>query len=191
MQRKVLTFEQKFREMYIEKDMLTKKLQIQEKDFYDSKKAFQDEIERLKEREQKLEDSKRQLEKGLEEQRRANLDQSNRSDQKDKSTPDQSAEKELVLLSRAQKAEKQVEEMRSEKIVAIDETKKLKTRIVELEVVVSQKDMEIESLKLTPEKYKARYAKQIQELNEAIAQLKIERNDLQKKIAEIESEKEK
>ena len=178
MQRKVLTFEQKFREMYIEKDMLTKKLQIQEKDFYDSKKAFQDEIERLKEREQKLEDSKRQLEKGLEEQRRANLDQSNRSDQKDKSTPDQSAEKELVLLSRAQKAEKQVEEMRSEKIVAIDEAKKLKTRIVELEVVVSQKDMEIESLKLTPEKYKARYAKQIQELNEAIAQLKIERNDL-------------
>ena len=81
--------------------------------------------------------------------------------------------------------------MRSEKIVAIDETKKLKTRIVELEVVVSQKDMEIESLKLTPEKYKARYAKQIQELNESISQLKIERNDLQKKIAEIESEKEK
>ena len=60
--------------------MLTKKLQIQEKDFYDSKKAFQDEIEKLKEREQKLEDSKKQLDKGLEEQRRANLDQSNRSD---------------------------------------------------------------------------------------------------------------
>lgn len=106
MQRKVLTFEQKFREIYIEKDMLTKKLQIQEKDFYDSKKAFQDEIERLKERELKLEESKKQLDKGLEEQRRANLDQTSRSDQKEKdkaaaSTSEQNAEKELVLLSRA------------------------------------------------------------------------------------------
>ena len=49
--------------------------------------------------------------------------------------------------------------MRSEKIIGIDEMKKLKTKIVELEVLVSQKDLEIESLKLTPEKYKAHYAK--------------------------------
>lgn len=190
MQRKVLTFEQKFREIYIEKDMLTKKLQIQEKDFYDSKKAFQDEIERLKEREQKLEQSKKQLDQGLEEQRRANLDQTSRSDQKDKgiaSTSDQNAEKELVLLSRAQKAEKQEEEMRSEKIIAIDEMKKLKNRILELEILVSTKDMEIESLKLTPEKYKAHYAKQIQDLNSTISELKIERNELQKKISEVEA----
>ena len=76
--------------------------------------------------------------------------------------------------------------MRSEKIIGIDEMKKLKTKIVELEVLVSQKDLEIESLKLTPEKYKAHYAKQIQELNSNIGDLKIERNELQKKISEIE-----
>jgi len=49
--------------------------------------------------------------------------------------------------------------MRSEKIIAIDEMKKLKNRILELEILVSTKDMGIESLKLTPEKYKAHYAK--------------------------------
>lgn len=77
--------------------------------------------------------------------------------------------------------------MRSEKIIAIDEMKKLKNRILELEILVSTKDMEIESLKLTPEKYKAHYAKQIQELNQTISELKVERNELQKKISEVEA----
>ena len=40
--------------------------------------------------------------------------------------------------------------MRSERLIAIDEIKTLKTKIMELEVVVSQKNLEIDTLKLSP-----------------------------------------
>ena len=59
-------------------------------------------------------------------------------------------ERELALVERAQKAEKNEEEMRSERLIAIDEIKTLKTKIMELEVVVSQKNLEIDTLKLSP-----------------------------------------
>jgi hypothetical protein len=39
-------------------------------------------------------------------------------------------EKELALVDRAQKAEKQEEEMRSERLLAIDQIKNLKTKIM-------------------------------------------------------------
>jgi hypothetical protein len=51
----------------MERDHLAKKLEIDTKDFYDKKKAFQDEIERLKQQVASLEESRKLLEEGLEE----------------------------------------------------------------------------------------------------------------------------
>lgn len=99
----------------MERDRLAKKLEIDQKDFYDKKKAFQDEIERLKQQVASLEESRKLLEDGLEDQKRANLDSARKNPQAS------STEKELILLDRAQKAEKQEEEMRNERLVAIDE----------------------------------------------------------------------
>jgi hypothetical protein len=133
----------------MERDHLAKKLEIDTKDFYDKKKAFQDEIERLKQQVASLEESRKLLEEGLEEQRRANLDSARKNPQ---AASDRATEKELILLDRAQKAEKQEEEMRNERLIAIDQQKKLKDQLMEKELLLSKKDLEITHLKFAPQK---------------------------------------
>ena len=88
----------------MERDTLVKKLEIQEKDQYDKNKAFQDEIQRLKESEATLKESKKQLDLGLDEYRRVILNQS--ASQQQNQSNALTTEKELALIDRAQKAEK-------------------------------------------------------------------------------------
>ena len=120
LQNRVNAVQHKSKESEMERDRLAKKLEIDQKDFYDKKKAFQDEIERLKQQVASLEESRKLLEEGLEEQKRANLDAARKNPQ---ANSDRATEKELILLDRAQKAEKQEEEMRNERLVAIDKQK--------------------------------------------------------------------
>jgi hypothetical protein len=56
------------------------------------------------------------------------------------------------LQDRAQKAEKQEEEMRNERLIAIDDQKKLKSQLMEKELLLSKKELEIEHLKFAPQK---------------------------------------
>ena len=96
-----------------------------------------------------LEESRKLLEEGLEEQKRANLDAARKNPQVNS---DRATEKELILLDRAQKAEKQEEEMRNERLVAIDKQKQLSSQLMEKELLLSKKDLEIEHLKFAPQR---------------------------------------
>jgi hypothetical protein len=149
LQNRVNLVQHKFKEAEMERDRLAKKLEIDQKDYYDKKKAYCDEIERLKQQVTCLEQSRKLLEDGLEEQRRANLDSARVNPQANSA---RATEKELILLDRVQKAESQEEQMRNERLVAIDEQKRVKTQLMEAQLRLSKKDLEIEHLKFAPQR---------------------------------------
>ena len=71
--------------------------------------------------------------------------------------------------------------MRNERLIAIDQQKKLKDYLMEKELLLSKKDLEITHLKFAPQKNIA-HEKQVQEMNDQIQSVQIERNQLLEKV---------
>jgi ribosome recycling factor len=90
--------------------------------FHAVRQALNQDIDALKEREDSLKKTNALLEKGLEEQKRANLDTYGKAQQQ----PNQQLEKNLIMEERVAKAESEVEKLRAESINAIEMLKKEK-----------------------------------------------------------------
>lgn len=125
------------------------------------------------------------LEKGLEEQRRANLDtvdiNSSRQINSFSNNGDGNLEKELVTQEKIQKLEGEVTRMRSESLKTIDELDKQNKKILDLKLQVSQKEIEIEILNNDIAQQKVE-RKQLSEMNTQIQSLKIENNGLVERL---------
>lgn len=120
MANKVNQLQTQLNESTIEKERVQQELENSKQNFHEIKKALTDEIDSLKERERSLKSTNLLLQKGLEEQKRANLD--NASAQKNQSVQEQEA----ILQERIQKADAELERMRGERLIALEENKKLK-----------------------------------------------------------------
>lgn len=120
MANKVNQLQTQLNESTIEKERVQQELENSKQNFHEFKKALTDEIDALKERERSLKSTNLLLQKGLEEQKRANLD--NASAQKNQSIQEQEA----ILQERIQKADAELERMRGERLIALEENKKLK-----------------------------------------------------------------
>lgn len=107
-------------------------------------RALNEEIESLKERENQLRKTNTLLEKGLEEQKRANLDtvagSGNRQD-------DGSEEKQLILEERVKKAEAETEKMRAQRLITLQELKEKKQELLDLQIKISNNEIESKTLK--------------------------------------------
>lgn len=129
---KVNQLQTQLNEATIEKERVQQELENSKQNFHEFKKALTDEIDALKERERSLKSTNLLLQKGLEEQKRANLD--NASAQKNQSIQEQEA----ILQERIQKADAELERMRGERLVALEENKKLKQLFQEKDILISK-----------------------------------------------------
>lgn len=143
---------------------------------YNTRKDLQDEIESLKEREISLKATNDLLQKGLDDQKRANLDGANEG-------KNLSIERNLILEERVSKAEADSEKMRGERLLAVDELKAIKQKLSESQFKCSQIQMELNNANNNLSSNKVPL-KQLEELNNENKALTLERNDLQQKLSE-------
>ena len=100
------------------------------------------EIETLKEQQAAASKTNQELERGLEQQRRANLDTVNERNvevDRDEST--------LILQERAEKAEQEIERMRSEKLQASESLSQSERQLADARLKLGQLQMEIVQLR--------------------------------------------
>jgi len=124
------------------------------------------------------------LEKGLEEQKKANLDNYGQANEQGR------LEANLVLEERVAKAEGEVEKLRAENINSIEMLKKEKSAFQDSQMQNSQLKLEI---KTKDEKIVAKEATidQMQEMNNQNKMLTLERNELRQQISELRASQEK
>ena len=111
----------------MERNRLQQELLNFQESAHAKEKALNDELESLKEREKSLKTTNDLLEKGLEEQKRANLDTSGKN-------ADRTQERNLILEERALKAEAEVEKIRADRILALEELKTIKTALADAQL---------------------------------------------------------
>ena len=116
----------------LERDRLQRELKSLEENFHSVKQALNSEIETLKEREISLKKTNELLEKGFEEQKRANLDQHGSSE-----AVKSNIERNLILEERVAKAEADSEKVRAERLLAIDELKKTRGMLEDCQLKLS------------------------------------------------------
>lgn len=129
LQQRVSGFEHKYKEVELERDRLSLEIKNVKENALMVQRALNEEIDSLKERENQLKKTNSLLEKGLEEQKHANLDtvagSGNRAD-------DGSQERNLILEERVKKAETETEKMRAQRLVALEELKEKKQKLLDL-----------------------------------------------------------
>jgi len=108
--------EHKHSETSLERDRLKSELESLQENFHNVKQALNKEIETIREREAALKKTNDLLEKGLEEQKRANLDSGRATFEEGSS----SLERNLILEERVAKAEADAEKVRAERLIAIE-----------------------------------------------------------------------
>lgn len=174
---KVNQLQTQLNEANIEKERVQQELENSKQNFHEFKKALTDEIDALKERERSLKSTNLLLQKGLEEQKRANLD--NASAQKNQSVQEQEA----ILQERIQKADAELERMRGERLVALEENKKLKQQYQDKEILISKFQAEHTRQKSLIQQNQVSI-KQLQDLNQENQILKQEIQSLRDQLTE-------
>ena len=129
---KVASLEHKCSEVVLERDRLHQELTSLQQNFHAVKQALNSEIETLKERETSLKKTNELLEKGFEEQKRANLDQHGSSE-----ALKSNIERNLILEERVAKAEADSERVRAERLLAIEELKKTRGSLEDCQLKLS------------------------------------------------------
>ena len=168
----------KLNEVQAENTMLKEEKEQTAKTSYETTKSLQDEIEKILEREAALKATYTLLEEGLAEQKGANLDGANKEGQKNLQI-----ERNLILEERVSKAEADAEKMRGERLIAVEELKAVKQKLVECEFKISQLTMELTNANNNLANNKVPL-KQLEELNNENQALSLERNELRQKLTE-------
>ena len=178
MNERVNMLSHKLNEVQAENTMLKEEKEQTAKTSYETTKSLQDEIEKILEREAALKATYTLLEEGLAEQKGANLDGANKEGQKNLQI-----ERNLILEERVSKAEADAEKMRGERLIAVEELKAVKQKLVECEFKISQLTMELTNANNNLANNKVPL-KQLEELNDENQALSLERNELRQKLTE-------
>ena len=182
-QQRANSLEHRCTEVEMERNRLIQENANNKENLLKVQKALNDEIDALKERENQLKVTNALLEKGLEDQRRANLDTVAASSRAD----DGGQEKYLILEERAAKSEAETEKMRAERLLAIEELNKEKQKLINLQVQISNHELENNTLKeqLTQQ---STQLKHLEELNKENHVLKQEKSQLLEKLTKQQAD---
>jgi len=129
-------------EINLEKKRLIEELKTSQENIHSIKQALNQEIDALKERESALRKTNELLEQGLEEQKRANLDSYGQGNKQASQEANSSIERNLILEERVAKAEAESEQLRAQRLNAIEELKAQKNKLQEALLELSQVKME-------------------------------------------------
>lgn len=96
----------------------------------------------------------------------------------------------MILEERVSKAEADSEKMRGERLIAVEELKLVKQKLTDCEFKISQLSMELTNAKNNLASNKVPL-KQLEDLNNEIKALSLERNELRQKLTENQAKESK